>query len=267
MKEQAMIRHYIYLFSVFFAGCDLCAQLETNNIKIVDPGCIAVNKVEDDRHESLAVLFKKYKSSKQQSKRYLEFLMSERSNADVSYGMDEKLCDIFIETPNAGTALLLGMCNSTRSLNLLQENLGHKDAKITDACRLGLARRGDSDAEEYFVQKHAQAVKDWKSREERGPHDALDDSIQNLEYIGSAVAILAIFDNVELLTNTAKRRNDTKTNMIAYISEIGLSVPSNLSNDAFAQWWKDNRELVKKVLLEMKDLPRMKRTRVIHSID
>jgi len=249
----------------------LFAEAGTDSVQRVDPESVPVVCLRDERQSSLSALWDKYKaSSSAKHRRVVMALLTDRPNTEVSDSIDREICAHFAEDPTADTALLLGMCHSDRSRNLLEQYTTATDMELAEACRLGLARQGDKAAEALFIEKYVQQAEGQTRKAGGNGVDALIASICRLEYIGSADAILAVFDSVgsdamASADDVTVNRN-TAANMRAFLTQVGVSVPSGLSEDALAQWWDENRDAIGEILREKKDLPRLKKSRIIKSI-
>lgn len=266
-----MIGHYTLCFScVTFLICGLCltAQTDTNTIKRVDAIYVPVIRLNDESQESLSKLWRKFKASPSlEYKRVIGALITDRPNKAISDTIDRDICALFAKEPIVELALLLGMCSSDDSRNLLEQFVDASDPELSSACRLALARRGDKAAETFFLKRHEQEVKRLAEITDESQKDAFVTSLRNIEYIGSAECIIMIFDCVGLdalnIGRDAGVTSDTATNMRTFLDEIGISVPLNLNQKDFARWWDENRDAVGDTLRKKEFLPRLKRSRII----
>ena len=196
-------------------------------------------------------------------------IMIGRSSCEITEQTDQEICDLFNSAPTGQLALLLGMCNSGRSRDLLRQHTEATDTELAEACRLGLARRGDKAAEALFIEKYVEQSGGQAKGTDRNQTDALIESICRLEYIGSVDAILTVFDSVGLDAMSSADgvtvERDTAANMRAFLAQVGAPVPPASSGKELKQWWDENRGAVSKVLRDKKDLPRLKMSRVIKS--
>ena len=248
----------------------LFAEVENDSIQYIDAKSVPVIRLNDERQKPFAELWDKYKASSSAAyRRVIVSLMTERENMEVTDSIDCEICSSFAENQTADAALLLGMCNSGRSRDLLRQHTEATDTELAEACRLGLARRGDKAAEAFFIEKYVEQSRGQAKGTDRNQTDALIESICRLEYIGSVDAILAVFDSVgsDSISSadgvTVKR--DTAANMRAFLAQVGAPVPPASSGKELKQWWDENRGAVSKVLRDKKDLPRLKMSRVIKS--
>lgn len=249
----------------------VCAQMVSNGIQRVDAASVPVIKLEAEEQRPLPDLWEKYKASPNpEYKRVIGALMTQRSNAAVTSELDGEICEAFAKHPTEETALLLGMCNSTRSHDLLKRNSGSEDPKLAEARRLALARRGDKHAEDSFVDSYRQQLKNRTGASGRAYVDQLMSAVDNLEYIGSVEAILAVFDSVgsqemDSHNDVVVTRNTT-ANMRTFLDEVGVPVPADLDEEELAQWWKQNRAVVQETLRDAEHLPRLKKSRIVRSM-
>ena len=249
----------------------VCAQMVSNGIQRVEAASVPVIRLEEEDQRSLPDLWEKYKASPNpQYKRVIGALMTHRSNAAVTSELDDEICEAFVEQPTDEMALLLGMCNSTRSHDLLKRNSVSEDPKLAEACRLALARRGDKHAEDSFIDSYRQQSMKRIGVTDREHGVQQMSAVNKLEYIGSLEAILAVFDSVgsqEMGShNDIVVSRNTMENMRAFLSVIGVSVPPDLNEKELAQWWKQNRAAVKQTLRDTDDLPHLKKSRIIKTI-
>ncbi len=264
-----MVQYYIFKFAyIVFLSCSipLCAQPTTNHIKRVNKRIIPVVRLNDDAQSPLSILWKKYKcSSSPEYKQVITALMTDRMNKDVSSSIDGEICHFFIEEPTAEMALLLGMCNSVRSRDLLEQYTNATNIKLAESCQLGAARRGDKTAEMLFITKYALQLE--KCRKEPKPQNVeiLMKLQWKLEYIGQAESILAIFNSIGLNEIIAGSGitvvRDTADKMQIFLAQIGVFLPKPLSEKNLAKWWVDNQNYVSKIIRNKKDLPQWKKSR------
>ena len=80
-------------------------------------------------------------------------IMLNRANSEVSEQIDKEICDLFEGSVSIENALLLGMCSSERSLQLLKQHIQDRDDKIADGVRLAFARRDDKKWEEFYIKE------------------------------------------------------------------------------------------------------------------
>lgn len=248
----------------------LSAEAENDSMQRVDAKSVPVIRLNDGRQRPFAELWDKYKASPSaEYRRVIVSLMTERENMEVTDSIDRDICSSFAEIPTADAALLLGMCNSGRSRDLLRQHTEATNAELAEACRLGLARRGDKAAEAFFIEKYVEQSRGQTKGADGNQVDALIASVCRLEYIGSVDAILAVFDSVGLdaisSADGVAVKRDTAANMRAFLAQVGVPVPSAPSEKELKQWWGENRDAVGKILRDKKDLPRLKMSRVIKS--
>lgn len=269
MEKMTQLRIHVFGGMTLLAcSLHLFAKVENDSIQRVDAKSVPVIRLNDERQRPLAELWDKYKaSSSAEYRRVIVSLMTERENMEVTDSIDLEICSSFAEIPTADAALLLGMCSSGRSRDLLKRHTEATDTELAEACRLGLARRGDKAAEAFFTERHVEQSGGQTKRAGGNQVDALIASICRLEYIGSVDAILAVFDSVGLdaisSADGVTVKRDTATNMRTFLAQVGAPVPPASSEKELKQWWAENRDAVGKILRDKKDLPRLKASRVI----
>ncbi len=232
-----------------------------------------------EEKKPFADLWQQYKTAASpEYRRMMLMILISRPSREMTPDIDQELCSCFETSPDPDTALLLGMCTSGRSHDLLSAQRKTTDEKLGKAVRLALARRGDGPAETAFVEEFLRQPVARGERVDWETDQASRESIRNLEYIGSPRCILALFDAAistqETGTNRISSAAVSFSPMVAsmrdFLARIDVPMPSRANKQEMTDWWKNHRA---KVSIRLKDketggdLPRLKPMRIVVSRD
>lgn len=226
-----------------------------------------------EEKKSFPVVWQRCKTaSSPELRRALVMMLAARPNREVTAEIDRELCSRFESSADPDTALLLGMCASDGSLQLLAGRERADSCELRNAVRLALARRGNSEAETAFVEEFLrQAVgrgepvnwaMDQKSRE----------CVRNLEYIGSPKCLLAFCEaTVSIQAQEMGKAPFTAGSalpmvaiMMDFLGRIGLPMPAHSNRLELMDWWTSNRAIMCARLNDKaEELPRLEPMRIV----
>jgi len=225
--------------------------------------------------KSFSDLWQQYKAAtSSEYRRMMLSILVSRSNGEMSSEIEQELCSRFEASPDPDIALLLGMCTSARSLDLLASHQTTTNQTLGKAVCLALARRGDEMAENAFINEFLRQPVGRGELVEWATDQASIESVRHLEYIGRPRCILVLFDAAISMqgkeTNTVSTAVVSASRMIAnmrdFLARIGVSMPEHPSKYEITEWWRDNRAKVSECLNEKgDDLPRLKPIRIVIS--
>jgi len=255
----------IFIFAIVLLNCKSNSQEAVDGIRRVDPKDVETFKFNDIYEEPLSSTWRRYNSARSDKMRQvLVWMMTTHRNQDMSPEIENEICRSFEMEPSVDGALLLGMCSSDKSLNLLLSHEKTTNSNLLNAINLARARRGNAVIEENFIQDFNLQLVGKGILVSGGLDSASVKSVHDLEYIGSRRCILALFDatvSIQEKEITAVR-GVAASNMVKwmhdFLDRIKIPMPKKANKQEIMNWWKENRIKVNDRLQEKGvDLPRL----------
>jgi hypothetical protein len=251
--------------AVLLLNCKSNSQEAVNGIQRVDPKDVEMFKFNDVYEEPLSSTWARYNSARSdQMRQILVWMMTTHRNQDMSPEIEHEICRRFERKPSVDGALLLGMCSSDQSLNLLLSHEKTTSPDLLSAIKLARARRGNVATEQEFIQEFKLQLMGKGMLANNGVDQKSEESARHLEYIGSIKCILTLCDaiiSIQEKETTAVRSTSASLMvkwMHAFLEKIKVPMPEKADKQELVDWWKETRLKVSNRLQEKGvNLPRL----------
>jgi len=256
---------YFLSITVLLLNCKSNSQEAVDGIRRVDPKDVETFKFNDVYEEPLFSTWVRYNSARSdQMRQILVWMMTTHRNQDMLPEIEHEICRRFETEPSVDGTLLLGMCSSDQSLNLLISHEKTTNSDLLSAIKLARARRGNVATEQEFIQEFKLQLIGKGMLANNGVDSKSIESARHLEYIGSIKCILALCDAIISIQEkeTTAVRNTSASLMVKWMhnffDNIKIPMPEKANKQELVDWWKENRIKVSKRLQEKGvNLPRL----------
>lgn len=240
------------------------SSAEEESIQKVAPDKIEVIKIDELQKKNLSHLWESFKFAKSsQLRKTIVAIISGRIDVEIPVAIDSDICNEFAVSPTPDLALLLGMCKSSGSEELLKQNQDSEDEKLANACNLGLARKGNKDAALVYINLYNNLAKQSQNQLQLKNKIEL---IRKLEYIGSVETITTLFDDMESRLpskyNSYGIRDDGPVIMHECLSEVDSQVAKKMTVEEMLVWWKRNRNRAVVLIEEKIKVKRLRTSKI-----